>query len=157
MAVELGLTIEEILKILAIKSDVDKAIADKALKSVRVIAGAGLQGGGTLEADRQINVGKGNGINVGVDNISAKAGAGITVDSNGINVKYGTTANTACEGDDQNPDLPEEQISVSSVSLSSLTGIDLKTRTKTTIPLNDDIYKIVSFSRMEMIEEVTPV
>lgn len=50
-----------------------------------LIAGAGLTGGGTLAADRTFNVG---------------AGTGITVNANDVAVNYGTTAITACVGND---------------------------------------------------------
>lgn len=59
--------------------------ASHALKTVKILAGKGLEGGGNLSANRTL---------------SAKAGVGVTVDESGINVKYGSAANTACEGND---------------------------------------------------------
>ena len=41
-----------------------------ALKSITIIAGNGLTGGGTLEANRAINVGQGDGITVAADKVS---------------------------------------------------------------------------------------
>lgn len=45
-------------------------LADKADKSIQVIAGAGLTGGGDLSADLTLNVGAGTGITVNADDIA---------------------------------------------------------------------------------------
>ena len=71
-----------------------------ALNTIAISAGDGLTGGGDLRASRTLSVGAGNGITVTADAVTAKAGNGITVDADGIKVNYGTTANTACEGND---------------------------------------------------------
>lgn len=50
-----------------------------------IVAGAGLTGGGQGD-EITLNIGQGNGITVGPDNISVKAYKGITVNSNGVAV-----------------------------------------------------------------------
>jgi hypothetical protein len=56
-----------------------------ALKTNTVTAGKGLTDGGQIGSNPTLNVGQGNGITVTADAVAAKAGNGITVDSNGIN------------------------------------------------------------------------
>lgn len=58
-----------------------------ALKTVQVIAGDGLIGGGPLTGDVILNVNPGDGIEIVNDKVKAKAGNGITVDANGIHHK----------------------------------------------------------------------
>lgn len=60
-------------------------LAAKALGARQIISGGGLVGGGDLTADRTLAVG---------------AGTGITVNADDIAVNYGTTAITACAGND---------------------------------------------------------
>ncbi len=60
-----------------------------------VIAGNGLIGGGTLDADRTFNVGAGNGITVNADDIEVRAGSGILVDGSGVHVDIAGVADEA--------------------------------------------------------------
>ncbi len=53
--------------------------------------------GGTTPS---LSLNVGNGLEVSSNNLVAKAGTGITVTGSGINVVYGTTANTAVQGND---------------------------------------------------------
>lgn len=64
-----------------------------ALKSIQIIAGNGLTGGGDLSENRTLNVGAGNGIAVAADSISVKPGGGITVNEDGVH--HADTSNQA--------------------------------------------------------------
>lgn len=58
-----------------------------ALKTVQIIAGNGLTGGGQLTGDVTLDVNPGDGIEIISDKVKAKAGNGIIVNANGIHHK----------------------------------------------------------------------
>lgn len=68
---------------MATQAELDAAVA--AQHAITLTAGGGLTGGGDLSSNRTFNVG---------------AGAGIQVNADDVEVKYGTGAGTACEGND---------------------------------------------------------
>lgn len=78
LATALTLTISQITGLAA-------DLATRALAAVTLTAGAGLTGGGDLSSNRTFTIG---------------AGTGITVNADDIAVNYGTTAVTACVGND---------------------------------------------------------
>jgi len=74
-------------------------------KYARVItAGSGLTGGGSGDSSVSLNVGAGWAVNVAADEIGVEpeslAGTGLSVSSQKLDVVYGTTASTACQGND---------------------------------------------------------
>lgn len=85
------------------QTNIDGAV----IETRKINAGNGLTGGGSLAADRTINVGAGNGINVNADAIAVKPNATgtagslgtTTVDANGVGVNLGNSSTTAFRGD----------------------------------------------------------
>lgn len=85
------------------QTNIDGAV----IETRKINAGNGLTGGGTLAADRTINVGAGNGIDVSADAISVKPNSAgtsgsvgtIKVDANGVGVNLGNSSTTAFRGD----------------------------------------------------------
>jgi hypothetical protein len=70
---------------LSTQTDLQTVLDAKAIKTRQIISGGGLTGGGDLSADRTLAVG---------------AGTGITVNADDVEVKYGTLAGTAAQGND---------------------------------------------------------
>jgi hypothetical protein len=86
----------------------------------------------------------GNGLTGGNGSaLTAKAGTGITVDTNGINVTYGTAAGTACQGNDSRLHTQNTDAGTSSTTFYFGTG-GLKVKTASSILVvrtnADDLY-----------------
>ena len=85
------------------QTNIDGAV----IQTRKINAGSGLTGGGTLAADRTLNVGAGNGIHVDADSISVKSNTtgspgaiGKTVtNADGVGVVLGTDSSSAFRGD----------------------------------------------------------
>ena len=85
------------------QTNIDGAV----IQTRKINAGSGLTGGGTLAADRTLNVGAGNGIHVDADSISVKSNTtgspgaiGNTVtNADGVGVVLGTDSSSAFRGD----------------------------------------------------------
>lgn len=91
------------------QTNIDGAV----IQTRKINAGSGLTGGGTLAADRTLNVGAGNGIHVDADSISVKSNTtgspgtiGKTVtNADGVGVVLGTDSSSAFRGDQAKPPM----------------------------------------------------